>query len=256
MRHGRKSSGKVFTGHKAHVAADETSGVITAIDVSSPGEADGSKVGDLVEQSRETTGSVIEEALGDCAYSTTVAQGQAEASGIDLKTKMPSPPKGRFGPGDFTVSGDGMTATCPAGHPSENQWQYKAGVCHFWAPDLCGSCPFKEKCTRGLRRQLLVGPNFHSRRQRERWAQSEEGRAELRRRVLVEHCIGRTKNLGAGTARYFGRLKTRSQWLWTAAVVNPPGGLGGGRGGGGGSVRGGRVGNLSLIWSKTAEQPG
>lgn len=231
MRHGRKSSGKVFTGHKAHVAVEETSGVITAVDISSPGEADGSKVADLIEQSRETTGSDIEEALGDCAYSTTEAQEQAKDCGVDLKTKMPSPPKGRFGPGDFRLSVDNMMATCPAGHFSEKQYNYKNGICHFWSHDLCSSCPLKEKCTKASQRQLLVGPSFHSRRQRDRWARSEEGRMELRRRVMVEHCIGWIKNKGAGTARYFGKLKTGSQWLWTSAVVN-----------------------LSLIWSKTAEQ--
>ncbi len=233
MRHGRKSSGKAFDGHKGHVAAEVTSGVITAIDVTSPGVADGSKVGDLVEQSRETAGSVVEEGLGDCAYSSAKAQKQAEDCGIDLKTKMPSPPKGQFGPGDFTVSGDGMTATCPAKHPSEKQYNAKVGILHIWSPGQCEGCPLKLKCTKAAKRQLIVRPDFHSRRRRERWAQSEEGREELRDRVLVEHCIGRMKNLGAGTARYLGRLKTKSQWLWSAAVVN-----------------------LSLIWSKTAEQPG
>lgn len=28
------------------------------------------------------------------------------------------------------------------------------------------------------------------------------------------------KNLGAGTARFFGRAKTKAQWLWSAAVAN------------------------------------
>jgi len=67
---------------------------------------------------------------------------------------------------------------------------------------------------------MLVRPDFHGRRERERWAESQEGRELLRKRVVVEHAIGRLKNLGAGTARYFGRAKTEAQWLWTAAVVN------------------------------------
>ena len=231
MRHGRKSSGKVFNGHKAHIAAEETSGIITAIDVSSPGESDGSKVEALIQQSRDTTGREIEEALGDCAYSTAEAQKQAKDCGIDLKTKMPSPPQGRFGPGDFMVSDDSMTATCPAGHPSQKRYKYRDGFSHLWSSDLCSACPLKGKCTKASQRRLLVGPDFHSRRQREHWARSEKGRTELRLRVVIEHCIGRIKNLGAGTARYFGKQKTKSQWLWTAAVVN-----------------------LSLIWAKTAEQ--
>jgi hypothetical protein len=49
---------------------------------------------------------------------------------------------------------------------------------------------------------------------------SQEGRALLRQRVRAEHAIGRLKNLGAGAARFFGRLKTKAQWLWSAAVAN------------------------------------
>ena len=36
----------------------------------------------------------------------------------------------------------------------------------------------------------------------------------------VEHAIGRIKNRGGKCARYFGRAKTKAQWLWTAAVSN------------------------------------
>ena len=227
MRHGRKSSGKAFNGHKAHVAVDETSGVILAVEVSSPGEADGEKVSDLIEQSKENTGREVSGAVGDCAYGSATAQAQAESQGIELDSKMPSPPKGKFGPGAFKVSDDGQTATCPAGHPSMKQYQAKEGTLHIWSPDLCEECPLKPKCTKAAKRQLIVRQDFHSRRQRESWARSEEGRMVLRKRVIVEHAIGRIKNLGAGTARYFGQAKTKTQWLWTAAVAN-----------------------LSLIWSQ------
>ena len=35
-RHGHKSNGKVYTGHKAHVAVDTDSGVVTATTVTAP----------------------------------------------------------------------------------------------------------------------------------------------------------------------------------------------------------------------------
>jgi len=38
--------------------------------------------------------------------------------------------------------------------------------------------------------------------------------------VVVEHAIGRLKHLGAGASRYFGQLKTKAQWMWSAAVAN------------------------------------
>ncbi len=229
MRHGRKSSGKTYNGHKGHVAVEETSGVVTAVDVGAPGEADGEKVETLIEQTRELSGLEIEKAIGDCAYSTTEAQDQAKECEVELKTKMPGHRKGMFGPGAFEVSEDRRTATCPAGHLSTKQYSCKVGILHKWPCEHCAACALKGKCTPAERRQLTVRPGFHDRRERERWAQSEEGRRLLRKRVAVEHGIGRLKNLGAGTARYFGQAKTKAQWMWTAAVSN-----------------------LSLIWGQTA----
>lgn len=229
MRHGRKSSGKTYSGHKAHVAVEEESGIITAVEVGAPGEADGKKVEDLIEETKEATGQRVEHATGDCAYGTDEAQEQAKGCGVKLHTKMPSPPKGRFGPRHFTVSEDRQEATCPAGHPSAKQYKAKDGVLHIWSSDCCQCCPMKPQCTKTDKRQLLVLPNFHDRRRRERWANTLDGRSVLRKRVVVEHAIGRVKNLGAGTARYFGQAKTKGQWLWTAAVAN-----------------------LSLIWGKRA----
>jgi len=220
MRHGRKSSGKTYSGHKAHVAVEETSGVITAVDISAPGDSDGGKVSTLIEQSEELSGSTVDQAVGDSAYSTAEAQKRAKERRIELKTKMPRPRKGLFGPGAFKLSEDLRLATCPAGHPSAKQHNARDGILHEWSHKDCGSCPLKGRCTAAARRKMLVRPTFHDRRDRERWAESEEGRQLLRKRVVVEHAIGRIKNLGAGTARYFGRTKTKAQWLWTAAVVN------------------------------------
>jgi len=220
MRHGRKSSGKTYSGHKAHLAVEETSGVITAIDVSAPGDSDGEKVSTLIQQSEELSGNTVDRAVGDSAYSTAQAQKRAKERQIELRTKMPGPRKGMFGPGAFKLSEDLRSATCPAGHPSAKQYKARDGILHEWSHKDCGSCPLKGRCTAAARRKMLVRPNFHDRRDRERWAESEEGRQLLRKRVVVEHAIGRIKNRGAGTARYFGRAKTKAQWLWTATVVN------------------------------------
>jgi len=226
MRHGCKSSGTKYNGHKAHLAVDTQSGLVTAVEVDSPGKADGEMVEALIEQTRELSGCEIEVALGDSAYSSRHALRQAERAGVELRTKMPGHPKGMFAPGDFEVSEDRLQARCPAGHKSGRRSQVKfkdsrrSTIQHVWPDELCSSCALKEQCTRGKRRTLVVPEDFHVRRQRERYAQSSEGRQELRQRVAVEHAIGRLKNRGAGDSRYFGRLKTKSQWLWTAALAN------------------------------------
>lgn len=226
MRHGCKSSGAKFNGHKVHIAVDTQSGLITAVEIGAPGTADGEMVEALIEQTRELSGCEIEVALGDCAYSSRNAQGQAEQAGVELHTKMPGHRKGMFAPGDFEVSEDRLEARCPAGHESgrHNHTKLKdsrgSAIQHLWPEKLCNSCPLKERCTRGKRKTLVVPEDFHDRRQRERYANSSEGRQELRQRVAVEHAIGRLKNRGAGNSRYFGQQKTKAQWLWTAALAN------------------------------------
>lgn len=220
MRHGHKSSGKAYSGHKAHVAVEVGSGVITAVDVGAPGEADGARVKNLIDQTEAVTDSEVAEAIGDSAYSSREAIRQADEAGVSLSTKMPSPAGGCFGPGDFTVGNDGTNATCPAGHRSMKVIHSKVGLLHHWSTERCGGCPLRGQCTRAARRTLLVPPDFHDRRRREREARSPAGRIQLRRRIAVEHAIARIKNLGAGAARYFGRTRTKAQWLWSAAVVN------------------------------------
>ncbi len=220
MRHGHKSNGKVYSGHKGHVSVELSSGIITAVAVSQPGEADGAQVEPLLEQTKEGTQLPVEQALGDCAYSTRDSISGAQKAGVEMVTKMPSPPKKRYGPEAFEVSTDGREAKCPSGVQSAQVKKRGAGYLHLWSDQDCRRCPLRSSCTQATRRTLRVPPDFHERRRRERYARSSEGREVLKERVTVEHAIGRLKNLGAGRARYFGRAKTRAQWLWSAAVAN------------------------------------
>ena len=220
MRHGRKSTGTRYSGHKAHLAVEVTSGVITAVAVSAPTDADGAQVTTLLEQTRQITARPVDQAVGDTAYSTRRSVAAAAAADVHLVTKMAAPPKGRHGPGDFAVSPDGQHASCPAGHASTSRHRRGDGQLHEWAATLCGACALKSRCTTAASRTLTVGPDFHDRRERERVAASADGRALLRQRLAAEHAIGRLKNRGAGKARYCGRAKTGAQWFWSAAVAN------------------------------------
>lgn len=221
MRHGHKSSGKGYNGHKAHVAVDTESGLVTAIEVTTPGESDGTRVCDLISQTIKHTKRPVEQALGDAAYSSAEAVEQATELGVELIAKMPTARRGIFPPEAFTVSADGREAVCPAGHASSYlSVRGPHGHQHHWSTRTCGACPIRSDCTKAESRSLSVPSNFHDRRQRERFVHSAEGRVLLRHRVRVEHAIGRLKNLGAGVARCFGRAKTKTQWLWSAAVAN------------------------------------
>ena len=68
MRHGHKSARKRFEGHKAAIAVDADTPLITAVDVL-PGNAyDSEGALHLVEQSEENTCVKVDETIGDCAY--------------------------------------------------------------------------------------------------------------------------------------------------------------------------------------------
>ena len=182
--------------------------------------ADGSMVSDLIKQTRANTGQEVEEALGDCAYGSRTAVAQAEREGVELNSRMPGPRKGFFPPGAFKVSKDRTQAVCPAGHEAVKAYRSKDAYQLTWDEKTCQACPLRDQCTRGRRKVLTAALDFHEKRARERWARSEQGREKLKARIAVEHALGRAKNRGAGKSRYFGRLKTRFQWLWTLAVNN------------------------------------
>jgi hypothetical protein len=81
MRHGRKSSSHRFNGHKAQVAVDTDSQLITAVEVL-PGDApDAEHALDVVDASEAVTGWQVEEVIGDCAYGAGETRAQFAASG-------------------------------------------------------------------------------------------------------------------------------------------------------------------------------
>jgi transposase len=68
MRHGRKSSSTRFDGHRAAIAVDAESQLITAVEILAGNAADSEKALDLTTASEENTGLNVGETIGDCAY--------------------------------------------------------------------------------------------------------------------------------------------------------------------------------------------
>jgi transposase len=223
MRHGRKSTSGKYDGHKAHIGVDTESGVIVDVDMTAPSTAESSQIGAAVGRIEERTGLNVGWILGDSAYGTRQSCQQADKAEVKLRTKMPAPNASwQFGADAFEVSEEGDEVECPAGNEPERTYYTKSrgGWQHHFAEADCQNCPLKDQCTNADRRTFFVADDFHQRRRRRQWAKSPEGRQVLKRRLRVEHAIGRLKQWGAGQARYFGRAKTREQWEWTAAVAN------------------------------------
>ena len=234
MRHGHKSSSKRFDGHKASVAVDTDSQVITAVDVLPGNAPDNVGALELVERSEESTLSEVEETIGDTAYGdggTRQAFADAERT---LIARLPRRPEGkRFPKEDFEIDLQSSTCTCPAGHTTSRLYRMgtrtdRTGRTHqlraFWFDAaVCGACPLRERCVgsaKGSGRTVSLHPQ-EAMLQWARGLQKSEGYAEYRqRRVVVEHRLARLVQLGVRQARYFGRTKTLFQLLMASTVAN------------------------------------
>jgi hypothetical protein len=234
MRHGHKSSRKRFDGHKAAVAVDTDSQLITAVDVLPGNASDNTGALELVEQSEENTGVEIEETIGDCAYgdgATRQAFAEAERT---LVAKVPGrPDKAHFPKEDFKINLEAGTCTCPAGvvtqvkcrlksHPDgQGGWQRPWGFVFDAA--VCGACALRAKCVASKKnkgRTVSLHPQ-EALLQKARVFQHSEAFAEYRkRRQVSEHRLARLVQLGIRQARYLGRVKTLFQLLMAATVAN------------------------------------
>ena len=234
MRHGHKSSSKRFEGHKASVAVDTDSQVITAVDVLPGNASDNVGALELVERSEEGTVSEIEETIGDAAYCDGGTRQAFADAGRTLIAKLPRRPDSkRFPKEDFEIDLESGTCTCPAGHTTRKLYRMgtrtdRTGRTHqlraFWFDAaVCGAYPLRERCggsARGSGRTVRLHPQ-EALLQQARALQKSEGYSEYRqRRVVVEHRLARLVQLGMRQARYFGRVRTLFQLLMTATVAN------------------------------------
>ena len=234
MRHGHKSSSKRFDGHKASVAVDTDSQVITAVDVLPGNASDNVGALEMVERSEEGTISAVEETIGDAAYGDGGTRQAFADAGRTLIAKLPRRPDSkRFPKEDFEIDLESETCTCPAGHTTSKLYRMgtrtdRTGRTHqlraFWFDAaVCGACPLRERCVgsaRGSGRTVRLHPQ-EALLQQARALQKSEGYAEYRqRRVVVEHRLARLVQLGVRQARYIGRTKTLFQLLMAATVAN------------------------------------
>ena len=116
LRHGHKSSRRRFNGHKAAIVVDTDSQLITAVDVLPGNAPDNLGALELVEASEASTGSVVEEAIGDAAYGDGGTRQTFADAGRRLVAKAPGRPDRRHFPKhDFHLDLAAGSCTCPAG---------------------------------------------------------------------------------------------------------------------------------------------
>ena len=89
MRHGHKSSSRRFDGHKASVAVDTDSQLITAVDVLAGNASDNVGALAMVERSEENVSAAVVETMGDVAYGDGGTRQSFADAGHTLIAKLP-----------------------------------------------------------------------------------------------------------------------------------------------------------------------
>ena len=223
MRHGRKSSSQRYNGHKAQVAVDTDSQLITAVDVLPGNAPDAQRALEVVEASEAATECRVEEVLGDCAYGSGETRAEFAATGRTIVAKVPEPYNVElFAKTAFQIDLEARSCTCPNDQTTADLRLTKDGGGTFvFATETCAACPLRTQCARGRGGRTVHLHPHEALLQQARQVQRNPAFAEARRRrQVVEHRIARLVQLGIRQARYFGRTKTLFQVRLAAAVAN------------------------------------
>jgi DDE family transposase len=223
MRHGHKSAHQRFNGHKAQVAVDTESQLITAVAVLPGNAPDHDQALAMVQASEANTGLAVEDTVGDHAYGDGVTRRAFADAGRTLIAPVAViRNQGRFPKTDFVIELDAHRCTCPAGHTTTQLSHAKGGggVFHFPAA-LCAKCPLRAQCVRGKSGRAVALHAEEALLQEARLFQQQPAmREHRRRRQTAEHRLARLVQLGIRQARYFGRAKTALQLFLAATVAN------------------------------------
>ena len=230
-RHGRKSQSDRFDGHKAAIAVDTQSQLITAAEVLPGNSHDQSGALDLVEATEENTGTSVELTLGDCAYGGGATRKEFKEADRVLLAKAPHlqhRPE-MFSKDEFRVSPRLAFVECPNGVRTTN---YRHGARlpsgeryrdFIFPKNKCRKCPLAPQCVKhpGKEHRIFrAHPQEHLLRDARREQLTSRFKRLYRLRQAAEHRIARLTQLGMRQARYFGRTKTLFQLLLTATVAN------------------------------------
>jgi hypothetical protein len=223
MRHGRKSSSHRFNGHKAQVAVDTDSQLITAVAVLAGNAPDAERALEVVQASEAATECQVNEVLGDCAYGAGETRAEFAATGRTIVAKVPDIHNQElFAKTAFQLDLEARTCTCPNGQTTADLRPAKGGGGVFvFATDICAVCPVRAQCTRSRSGRTVQLHPHEALLQQARELQRSPAFAEARRRrQVVEHRIARLVQLGIRQARHVGQTKTLFQVCLAAAVAN------------------------------------
>lgn len=226
MRHGRKSAARTFNGYKTHIAMDQESEFINAVEVTAANVYDGEAAKSLVEQQLEERRP--DRMLGDACYGTGPVRKDMEERHVEVIAPVAEArnPKGFLKKSDFQIDLQAQICRCPAGHQAVKvRRDHKTNELKAFdfAPAQCQTCPLKDRCFDNKKgyRTIPVHPYERYLQEGRKQQETPEFKAEYRQhRPAVERKQAEMVRHGVRKARYFGLAKVRLQMLFVAATVN------------------------------------
>jgi Transposase DDE domain/Transposase domain (DUF772) len=220
MRQGRQSNHKRFNGSKRPVATSLAEDLILARAVTPanhPEDAAGEPLQADIE--RQQLGPIEELSIDRGSLRSPVVPAVLKAGGAVLGRPWTVTQGEGFSKQDFHFHLRAQTLTCPGGHTET----LRLGTVVEFPAAACAPCPLRAQCTTaalGRGRTVSIGedePFQHRWRPR---AATRAGRAQLRQRVAVEHCLAHLGARQGRRARYKGVRKNLFEVRRTAAVRN------------------------------------
>jgi transposase len=226
MRHGHKSHSKGFDGYKAAIVADTDSGMILSADVRAGNVHDKEGASFLAEAAAVRADRDLAEVLGDTAYGDLATRAALELLGAEVVAKAPpGTRKGMFDRTDFRIDSRRGIARCPAGERTVSRRPVPGddpGWTYVFSRRSCTPCSLRAQCTKSRTRskELKITEQTEALWKLRKQQRTKRFRRRYRKRVAVEHRLGRLVQLGIRQAKYFGSAKVGFQVALAATVAN------------------------------------
>ena len=228
---GYKSEHNCFFGYKTHIAMTEAR-IITGVEVITGEAPDGEYVKKLVYQSRRN-GVIVEEIIGDSAYSSKDNLDYAKEKGIKLISKLNpiiSNGTGKAVKG-FIYNKDADTFQCPcgnlairkAGSGKKNNADRNQSMKYYFDIEKCKICPRKDGCYKDQAKSKIYSVTILSdaHKEQKEFQETEYFKERTRQRYMIEAKNAELKQAhGLEKADSVGVIAMRLQSYFTAFVVN------------------------------------
>jgi hypothetical protein len=218
MRHGRKSKKHPFNGYKRHFVKVLEPDIIAAAEVLPANQPEQDALGPLVDEVERH--GPLQECFLDRGYLGSPRVSQLRSKGVIIRCRpWPSRNRGRFAKDVFDIRLAEHRVVCPAGESAKIS--SVSNIARF--PDeTCTRCKLRSRCTiakhRG--RTVTIHPQEPLLIELRHATKTRQGRAELRRRITIEHSLARIVQIQGVRARYKGTRKNTLDARRTAALVN------------------------------------